>query len=84
MTGGAGGATAAGAALGPWGAAIGAVIDVAGAALGGPPPSSTALGGNTSLGPNNVTYNKGPSNTMMIGIGAAVLVLWLWNRKRKR
>lgn len=77
----AGEATAAGAALGPWGAAIGAVIDVAGAAMGGPPPAANAYGGNTSIGPNNVTYNKGP-NQLLIGAGVAVLLLWLWKRKR--
>lgn len=79
----AGKATAAGAAFGPWGTAIGAVVDVAGAALGGPPPSSTAIGGTTTLGANNVAYNKGPSSTMLIGIGALVLVVWLWKRQKK-
>lgn len=79
----AGEATAAGASFGPWGAAIGAAVDLAGSALGGPPPSSSAMGGNTSLGPNNVSYNKGPSQQVLIALAGVALVVWLWKRKRK-
>lgn len=79
----AGEATAAGASFGPWGAAIGAAVDLAGSALGGPPPSSTAMGGNTSLGPNNVSYNAAPSQQTLLILAAAVLGVWLWTRKRK-
>lgn len=79
----AGEATAAGASFGPWGAAIGAAVDLAGSALGGPPPSSTAMGGNTSLGPNNVSYNAAPSQQTLLILAAAVLGVWMWTRKRK-
>lgn len=75
----AGSATAAGSAFGPWGTAIGAAVDLAGAALGGPPPSSNAYGGNTTTGANNVTYNKGPNWYLVAGV---VLVVWLWKRKK--
>lgn len=78
----AGGATAAGSAFGPWGAAIGAAVDMAGAALGGPPPSSTATGGVTTLGPNNVNYNKGIDTRLLIGGALVVGLVWLWKRKR--
>lgn len=74
------GATAAGSAFGPWGTAIGAAVDMAGAALGGPPPSSTAYGGQTSLGANNVTYNKSPNWWLLAG--GALVAVWLWKRKK--
>jgi len=55
---------------------------VAGQALGGPPPASTANGGVTSTGANNVTYNKGPDWRLIAG-GALVLgLVWMWKRKK--
>lgn len=55
---------------------------IAGDALGGPLPSSTATGGNTTLGPNNVTYNKGP-DWRMVGAGVLLVgLVWLWKRKK--
>lgn len=62
--------------------ALAAAGQIAGAALGGPAPSSSATGGTSTIGPNNVSYNKGPSYQMLAGLAAVALVVWLWKRKR--
>lgn len=63
--------------------ALAAAAQIAGSALGGPPPSSNAYGGQTRTGDNKVTYNKGPNWTV---VGVALLaggVLW-WALRKKR
>lgn len=72
----------AGASFSPLGSAISAAAQLAGAALGGPPPSSNAYGGTQSTGGNTVTYNKGP-DWRLIGAGVLVVgLVWLWKRKK--
>lgn len=62
--------------------ALAMVGQVAGSALGGPPPSSTATGGVTSTGANNVNYNKGPDWRILAGGALLLGLVWLWKRKR--
>lgn len=59
---------------------VSAGSNLLGSALGGPPPSSTAYGGQTSVGQNNVTYNKAPNWWLLAG--GALVALWLWKRKK--